>query len=97
MLRQHRLRAIGPDEMGSSGLNAEFIAGNSRGVTQNLRDLRTPAPAPPAAAPSATGAPATTAAVATPEDDDILEGIVVPGDTPPSPDQPPTPPRAPDA
>ena len=32
-----------------------------------------------------------------PEDDDILEGIVVPGDTPPAPDAPPAPPRAPDA
>ena len=58
---------------------------------------RTPEPAPPAAAPSPTGATATTAAVATPEDDDILEGIVVPGDTPPAPDAPPAPPRAPDA
>ncbi len=47
MLRQHRLRAIGPEETGSSGLNAAFIAGNSRGVTQDLPDLRTPAPAPP--------------------------------------------------
>jgi sec-independent protein translocase protein TatA len=51
---------------------------------------RTPEPARPAAATA-------TAAVATPEDDDILEGIVVPGDTPPAPDAPPAPPRAPDA
>jgi sec-independent protein translocase protein TatA len=57
---------------------------------------RTPEPAPPAAAPSPAGATAT-AAVAAPEDDDILEGIVVPGDTPPAPDAPPAPPRAPDA
>ena len=58
---------------------------------------RAPEPArPPATATTAAAAPAT-AAVATPEDDDILEGIVVPGDTPPAPGAPPAPPRAPDA
>jgi sec-independent protein translocase protein TatA len=50
---------------------------------------RSPEPARPAA---------TTAAVAATEaDDDVLEGIVVPGDTPPASDTPPAPPRAPDA
>jgi sec-independent protein translocase protein TatA len=57
---------------------------------------RAPEPAGPATAATTTAAPAT-AAVATPEDDDILEGIVVPGDTPPAPGAPPAPPRAPDA
>ncbi len=58
---------------------------------------RAPEPAGPAAT-ATTAAPATaTAAVATPDDDDILEGIVVPGDTPPAADAPPAPPRAPDA
>jgi hypothetical protein len=54
-----------------------------------------PARAPEPARPAATAT--TAAAVATPEDDDILEGIVVPGDTPPAPGAPPAPPRAPDA
>jgi sec-independent protein translocase protein TatA len=59
--------------------------------------VQAPEPARPATT-ATTAAPATaTAAVAAPEDDDILEGIVVPGDTPPAPDAPPASPRAPDA
>jgi hypothetical protein len=50
---------------------------------------------PPARSPEP-ARPAASTAVATTDDDDILEGIVVPGDTPPAPDAP-TPPRAPDA
>jgi sec-independent protein translocase protein TatA len=52
---------------------------------------RSPEPAPPAATTAVA-----TADAATP-DDDILEGIVVPGDTPPAPDAAPAPPRPPDA
>ena len=58
---------------------------------------RAPEPARPAATATTAAAAPATAAVATPEDDDILEGIVVPGDTPPAPGAPPAPPRAPDA
>jgi sec-independent protein translocase protein TatA len=55
---------------------------------------RSSEPARPAGATATTAA---TPAVATTEEDDILEGIVVPGDTPPAPDAPPAPPRTPDA
>jgi sec-independent protein translocase protein TatA len=51
---------------------------------------------PPARSPEP-ARPAASTAVATTDDDDILEGIVVPGDTPPAPDAAPNPPRAPDA
>jgi sec-independent protein translocase protein TatA len=74
-----------------------------RSIGRGIREFRgaimddgsaAPARSPEAARPKVATAAAPAEAEA---DDDILEGIVVPGDTPPASDAPSAPPRAPDA
>jgi sec-independent protein translocase protein TatA len=67
-----------------------------RGIREFRGAIMDDGSTPPARSPEP-ARPAASTAVATTDDDDILEGIVVPGDTPPAPDAAPTPPRAPDA
>lgn len=74
-----------------------------RSIGRGIREFRGsimddgPSASPPPRSPEpARPAPATAAAPAE-ADDDVLEGIVVPGDTPPDPGGTAAPPRAPDA
>jgi sec-independent protein translocase protein TatA len=74
-----------------------------RSIGRGLREFRGaimddggPAPERPQPARPAATPPSAPAAAQTPaHDDDVLEGVVVPGDTPPAGDTP-APPRAPD-
>lgn len=66
-----------------------------RGIREFRGAIMDDGSATPARTPEPDRPTATTAAA--PDDEDVLEGIVVPGDTPPAPHAPPSPPRAPDA
>jgi sec-independent protein translocase protein TatA len=66
-----------------------------RGIREFRGAIMDDGSATPARTPEPDRPKATTAAA--PDDEDVLEGIVVPGDTPPAPHAPPSPPRAPDA
>ena len=73
-----------------------------RGIREFRGAIMDDGPAAPkrssdAARPKAAAAAAPAAAEAEADEDDILEGIVVPGDTPPSSGAPPAPARPPDA
>jgi len=78
------LLIFGPKRLPEMGKSIGRGIREFKGAILDEEPSRPAAPAPPAAAPAAPPAPAATVApAAAPEDDDVLEGVVLSGDTPP--------------